>query len=73
MGFMDAVKNDIGKLKNVFTPEVIEKAALIGGAAVFLLNAAKAKHDREVTENNVVETVLKRLGEGKQTNQNGES
>lgn len=48
MKIMDAIKNDIGKLKNIkVTPKGVKTAVSIGGGLMFLLNMIDASNDRK--------------------------
>ena len=48
MKIMDAIKNDIGKLKNIkVTPKQVKTAVGIGGGIMFLLNMLDASNDRK--------------------------
>lgn len=60
MKITESVKTVLGK---VFTPEVIEKGAVIGGAIMFAVNAINAANQRKTMEHNVFDSVMKKLSE----------
>ena len=73
MKITNVIKNGMSTVGKVLTPEVIKKGAMIGGAIMFVVNAANAANERKAMEQNVLDSVLKKLREDGTLNQNGES
>ena len=72
MKLMDAIKNDIGKLKNIkVTPKGVKTAATIGGLIMFGLNAINETNERKAMKaalmnelgDEVVEKVMQKLSD----------
>lgn len=72
MKLTEAIKNDIGKLKNIkVTPKAVKTAVGIGGGIMFLLNMVNESNERKAMKadlmneigDEMVEKVMKKLSD----------